>query len=148
MAYARRGRLVIASRADTRRAGTSVGGVLGLAATPDLLQDRIKRREQPTERETAAARLRARAAERRSAEHPLLTVAEAARMLRVSEMTIRRACDAGGLPAIRLGRTRRIPRAYVQHLLDQATEGASTAVVTAATDVDADGTERDGPDPL
>lgn len=52
-------------------------------------------------------------------------------MLRVSEMTVRRACDAGDLPAIRLGRARRIPRTYIQQLLDQAAEGTNIAITTS-----------------
>lgn len=74
--------------------------------------------------------LRAHAAERRTAEHPLLTVAEAARMLRISEMTVRRACDAGDLPFIRFGRARRISRGFVQRLLDEAAGGAEVDLST------------------
>lgn len=80
---------------------------------------------------TAAPRLRRTGAERRGREHALLTVAETARMLRVSEMTVRRACDAGDLPAIRLGRARRIPREYIQRLLDEAADGANIAITTS-----------------
>lgn len=78
----------------------------------------------------SAARLRTHGARRRAEERPLLTVAETARMLRVSEMTVRRACDAGEMPAIRMGRTRRIPRKFVQCLLDDAADGASIALTT------------------
>lgn len=77
---------------------------------------------------TPLAIARSRAAERQ--EHPLLTVAEAARMLRVSEMTVRRACDAGDLPTIRFGRARRISREFVQRLLDEAAGGADVDVAT------------------
>lgn len=63
--------------------------------------------------------------------------------MRVSEMTVRRACDAGDLPTIRFGRARRIPRAYVQHLLDQAAEGISIAVATA--DLDGGAADRSQP---
>lgn len=77
---------------------------------------------------TPLAVARSRSAERQ--EHPLLTVAEAARMLRVSEMTVRRACDAGDLPTIRFGRARRISREFVQRLLDAAAGGTDVDVAT------------------
>lgn len=80
--------------------------------------------------ESAAAHLRTHGARRRAEEHPLLTVAETARMLRVSEMTVRRACDAGDLPFIRFGRARRISRGFVQRLLDEAAGGAEVDVAT------------------
>lgn len=72
---------------------------------------------------------RTRAAERQ--EHPLLTVDEAARKLRVSPMTVRRACDAGELPCIRFGRARRISREFVEGLLKEAAGGAEIGVGTA-----------------
>jgi len=72
---------------------------------------------------------RTRAAERQ--DHPLLTVDEAARKLRVSPMTVRRACDAGELPCIRFGRARRISREYVEGLLQEAAGGAEIEVDTA-----------------
>ncbi|MBA2323568.1 MAG: helix-turn-helix domain-containing protein [Pseudonocardiales bacterium] len=47
----------------------------------------------------------------------LLTVAEVAKTLRVSKMTIYRLIEAGELPAIRIGRSFRVPesgyRAYL-----------------------------------
>lgn len=72
---------------------------------------------------------RTRAAERQ--EHPLLTVEEAARKLRVSPMTVRRACDAGEIPCIRFGRARRISREFVDGLLHEAAGGADVNVATA-----------------
>lgn len=80
---------------------------------------------------TPLAVARSRAAERRSDEHPLLTVAETAKKLRVSEMTVRRSCDAGELPCIRFGRARRISREYVDGLLQEAAGGAEIEVETA-----------------
>lgn len=50
-------------------------------------------------------------------DEPLLTVAEVSRALRVSKMTIYRLIDAGELPALRIGRSFRVPesayRAYL-----------------------------------
>lgn len=77
---------------------------------------------------TPLAIARGRSAERQ--DHPLLTVAETARMLRVSEMTVRRACDAGDLPSIRMGRVRRISREYVRQLLDEAAGSTAADVAT------------------
>lgn len=52
-----------------------------------------------------------------AAEHPLMTVAEAASALRVSQMTIRRAIYEGTFDAIQIGRAYRVPRAYVNSLI-------------------------------
>jgi excisionase family DNA binding protein len=46
-----------------------------------------------------------------------LTVAEVAEMMRVSTMTIYRMVKAGELPAVRFGRSYRIPQADVEALL-------------------------------
>lgn len=51
----------------------------------------------------------------------LLTVAEVAAMLRLSKMTIYRLMEKGRLPALRVGRSFRIPRDSVQALLDEST---------------------------
>ena len=51
----------------------------------------------------------------------LLTVAEVAALLRLSKMTIYRLMDKGQLPALRVGRSFRIPRESVQALLDDST---------------------------
>lgn len=51
-------------------------------------------------------------------QHPLMTVAEAARALRVSQMTIRRAIHEGTFEAVQIGRAYRVPRAYVTGLID------------------------------
>ncbi len=50
----------------------------------------------------------------------LLTVAEVAAMLRLSKMTIYRLMDKGRLPALRVGRSFRIPRDSVQALLEES----------------------------
>jgi excisionase family DNA binding protein len=51
----------------------------------------------------------------------LMTVAEVAALLRLSKMTIYRLMDKGQLPALRVGRSFRIPRESVQALLDGST---------------------------
>lgn len=50
--------------------------------------------------------------------HALLTVAEAARRLRVSEETIRRRVDDGTLAAVRLGSVRRVFASELDRLLE------------------------------
>lgn len=47
-----------------------------------------------------------------------LTVAEVAEMMRVSKMTIYRMVHAGELPAIRFGRSFRVPESAVQSAID------------------------------
>lgn len=51
---------------------------------------------------------------------PLLTVAEVARALRVSSMTIYREINDGELPALRIGGTWRIRTSAVEHYLARA----------------------------
>jgi excisionase family DNA binding protein len=46
-----------------------------------------------------------------------LTVAEVAEMMRVSNMTVYRMVHSGELPAIRFGRSFRIPESAVEHLI-------------------------------
>ena len=48
-----------------------------------------------------------------------LTVAEVADMMRVSKMTVYRMVHAGELPAIRFGRSFRVPESAVAKVLDQ-----------------------------
>lgn len=48
----------------------------------------------------------------------LLTAAEVASMLRVSKMTIYRLIHSGELPAVRVGRSFRIPRASLAPIFD------------------------------
>lgn len=50
----------------------------------------------------------------------LLTVAEVASMLRLSKMTIYRLMNSGRLPALRVGRSFRIPRDSVRNLLEES----------------------------
>jgi len=47
-----------------------------------------------------------------------LTVAEVADMMRVSRMTVYRLVHSGELPAIRFGRSFRVPEAAVQAAID------------------------------
>ncbi|MCU1558367.1 MAG: excisionase [Microbacteriaceae bacterium] len=47
-----------------------------------------------------------------------LTVAEVAEMMRVSKMTVYRLVHAGELPAIRFGRSFRVPEAAVEAAID------------------------------
>ena len=53
----------------------------------------------------------------------LMTVAEVAAMLRVSKMTIYRMVESGHLPAMRIGRAFRVPRASVARFLRDAGTG-------------------------
>lgn len=77
--------------------------------------------EQPTELSVAlkGADQRARPTETRGGERPLseiqfLSVAEAATVMRVSKMTVYRLVHSGQLPAIRVGRSFRIPRQAIE----------------------------------
>ncbi|HEY9478313.1 MAG TPA: helix-turn-helix domain-containing protein [Microbacteriaceae bacterium] len=47
-----------------------------------------------------------------------LTVAEVAEMMRVSKMTVYRLVHSGELPAIRFGRSFRVPESAVQSAID------------------------------
>ena len=49
-----------------------------------------------------------------------LTVAEVASMMRVSKMTVYRLVHNGDLPAVRVGRSFRVPQAAVDEYLRQA----------------------------
>lgn len=49
-----------------------------------------------------------------------LTVQEVADLMRVSSMTVYRMVHAGDIPAIRFGRSFRIPENAVGHLMEQA----------------------------
>lgn len=50
-----------------------------------------------------------------------MTVAEVADMLRVSRMTVYRWVHAGDLPAVRFGRSFRVPASAVEQFMEQAT---------------------------
>jgi excisionase family DNA binding protein len=65
---------------------------------------------------------------RAGGEPPLLTVPETARMLRVSEMTVRRAIADGDLPVVQFRRRYHVPRGFVEHLLASAEGGAQVVV--------------------
>jgi len=60
------------------------------------------------------------AAQRPLAEVKFLTVAEVATVMRVSKMTVYRLVHAGTLPAIRVGRSFRVPEQAVHDYLDHA----------------------------
>ena len=59
-----------------------------------------------------------------------MTVNEVAEMMRVSRMTVYRMIHAGDLPAVRFGRSYRVPEAAVEQVLQAGT-----------TDIRATGTE-------
>ena len=52
-----------------------------------------------------------------------LTVAEVAEMMRVSKMTVYRLVHSGELPAIRFGRSFRVPESAVQAAIDSPIAG-------------------------
>jgi excisionase family DNA binding protein len=58
--------------------------------------------------------------ERPLAELRFLTVAEVATLIRVSRMTVYRLVHAGTLPAVRVGRSFRVPEQAVHEYLRQA----------------------------
>ncbi len=60
------------------------------------------------------------AVERPLAEVRFLTVAEVATAMRVSKMTVYRLVHAGDLPAVRVGRSFRVPEQAVHEYLDKA----------------------------
>ena len=67
-----------------------------------------------------------------SGERPLnevtfLTVAEVAALMRVSKMTVYRLVHSGHLPAIRVGRSFRVPEQAVHAYLRDSYVGANTA---------------------
>jgi excisionase family DNA binding protein len=50
----------------------------------------------------------------------VLTVAEVAKVMRVSKMTVYRLVHSGELPAVRVGRSFRVPETAVNEYLEQA----------------------------
>jgi len=60
------------------------------------------------------------AANRPLAEVKFLTVAEVATVMRVSKMTVYRLVHAGTLPAVRVGRSFRVPEQAVHDYLNHA----------------------------
>ncbi len=69
--------------------------------------------------DTGVQRIGVDMTERQLAEVRFLTVAEVASIMRVSKMTVYRMVHAGDLPAIRVGRSFRVPEdavdAYLRH---------------------------------
>jgi excisionase family DNA binding protein len=59
-------------------------------------------------------------ADRPLSEVRFLTVAEVAALMRVSKMTVYRLVHAGGLPAVRVGRSFRVPEQAVHDYLRDA----------------------------
>ena len=57
-----------------------------------------------------------------------LTVAEVAELMRVSAMTVYRMVQSGELPAIRFGRSYRIPEAAVVELVQRPSSGTVSNV--------------------
>jgi excisionase family DNA binding protein len=60
--------------------------------------------------------------------HPLLSIDEAARMLGVSRMTVDRAIKSGEFPSVQFRRTYKVPRAFVESLLQAAEAGRRVVV--------------------
>jgi excisionase family DNA binding protein len=54
---------------------------------------------------------------------PFLTVAEVATLLKLNQQTVRNWIDAGSLPAVRVGRRVRIPRAALDQLIQDGAQG-------------------------
>ena len=73
----------------------------------------------------------AQAPERPLAEVRFLTVAEVAGIMRVSKMTVYRLVHAGELPALRVGRSFRVPADALEHYL-----ATSIPPVAAADEAD------------
>lgn len=65
--------------------------------------------------------------------HRLLTIAQTAAMLDVSRMTVDRAVKAGEIPSIKIRRIYKVPRAFVERLLETAESGESVVVEEYAT---------------
>jgi excisionase family DNA binding protein len=61
-----------------------------------------------------------------------LTVAEVADVMRVSRMTVYRLVHAGQLPAIRFGRSFRVPESAVTQALESLTHDAGSGVADTA----------------
>ncbi|MEU7137233.1 helix-turn-helix domain-containing protein [Streptomyces sp. NPDC046261] len=67
------------------------------------------------------------AGERPLSEVAFLTVAEVAAVMRVSKMTVYRLVHSGHLPAIRVGRSFRVPENAVHEYLRESFVGVETA---------------------
>ncbi len=60
--------------------------------------------------------------------HPLISVQQAALMLGCSAMTIHRRIEALQVPAVKIGRSAKVPRAFVEEGLDAAAAGQTVVV--------------------
>jgi excisionase family DNA binding protein len=65
----------------------------------------------------------------------LVTVPEAAALLRLSRATIYRMLARGDLPSVKQGAARRIPRAALEHWVAQHTITSTQPAPSAVTDV-------------
>ncbi len=92
---------------------------------------------------TGAPRVRLPRIER-PADHPLMSVKEAAAALGCSEMTIRRRITARQFPAVRTGRKSMVPRAFITNLVAQAEAGKTVVVDEAVEDWRASGNGHAG----
>ncbi len=63
--------------------------------------------------------------ERQVAEMSFMTVAEVAALMRVSKMTVYRLVHNNELPAVRVGRSFRVPEAAVQDYLSESYHGTA-----------------------
>jgi excisionase family DNA binding protein len=104
-----------------------------LAALHERASRETSDQEQPQAPSTAprepSAAERANFASRRRSERPLnevafLTVAEVASVMSVSKMTVYRLVNSGHLPAIRVGRSFRVPEEAVYEYLRESWQGA------------------------
>ncbi|MFB9882984.1 helix-turn-helix domain-containing protein [Planobispora siamensis] len=57
-----------------------------------------------------------------------MTVPEAAKKLRVAPITVYRAVRSGEMPGVRIGRTYRVPRAFIDRIVQDAEGGMSVVV--------------------
>jgi excisionase family DNA binding protein len=67
-----------------------------------------------------------------AADADLLTVAEVAEMLKLSQQTVRNWIDAGKLPALRMGRRVRIKRQAIREILEAGASGSIPRRLTAS----------------
>lgn len=65
---------------------------------------------------------------------PWLTVEEAAQALDVSAMTVRRRIKAGQFPAVVIASVARVPRAFVERVIQAAESGETVVVEQYAAD--------------
>ena len=72
------------------------------------------------------------AEERQLAEMTFMTVAEVAAVMRVSKMTVYRLVPSGELPAVRVGRSFRVPESAVRAAASPTTTEAAKAPGTVA----------------